>query len=68
MKKALFPTGKVRLDRQVYRVTYEARKVTEDQNYPVLSKLATGKRCIFDIGANMSITALIMALVMHPDR
>jgi len=66
IKKAMFPMNKVCLCGQVFHVVYEARNVKEDRDYPVLVELARGKKCVLDVGANIGITAMLMALVMHP--
>jgi FkbM family methyltransferase len=65
IKKALFSVAKLKVADQVYRVTYEASKFRADRDTPVLIELAREKSCIFDVGANMGITSLIMASVTN---
>jgi predicted O-methyltransferase YrrM len=44
-----------------YRVTYDTRRAKAERDYLVLKELARGKNCVFDIGANIGLTSLVMA-------
>lgn len=58
--RAIRPTASMTLLGETYRVRSEARGGGEDRDYAVLKSLARGKRCIFDVGANVGRTALVM--------
>jgi len=45
-------------------VAYNARGWKEGEDYPLLRELARDGTCIFDVGANMGQTALLMSTVM----
>jgi FkbM family methyltransferase len=64
-KRALLSHGRVTLAGRTYRVAYESRNVREEADFALLSRLATGRRCIFDIGANMGATTLVMMSAAH---
>lgn len=64
IKKAVLGQKQVCLQNHSFRLTYESRKARDDRDYPFLVKLAQGKKCIFDVGANHGITALLMASAM----
>jgi FkbM family methyltransferase len=48
-------------------VAYNTRGWKEGEDYPLLRELARGRTCIFDVGANMGQTALLMATVMDSE-
>ena len=51
-----------------YRLRREARpRLAGDRDYAVLQALARGRHCILDVGANVGLTALVMAETMAPD-
>ena len=64
IKRAILGQKQVFLQGHHYRLTYESRKAYNDRDYPFLVKLAQNKNCIFDVGANHGITALVMASAM----
>ena len=64
LKRAIFSKNRVSLTGHRFSVVYEARGAREDRDYPVLCELARGQRCIFDVGANMGLTSLLMASEM----
>ncbi len=69
-KKALITTVvgrdrfRLELCGHTFRVTYETRRRREDRDYPLLQRLAQGKSCIFDVGANMGLTSLVMSTTL----
>jgi len=65
LKRALL--GKKRLTLrggEAFVVAYNTRGWKEGEDYPLLRELARGCTCIFDVGANMGQTALLMSTVM----
>ena len=51
-----------------FRVRSEARPSDSgDRDYFLLQHLARDKGCILDVGANVGLTALVMAEAMRPD-
>ena len=66
--RAIRPTAETTLLSVKYRLRSEARPAHRgDRDYALLQTLARGKRCIFDVGANVGLTALVMAETMAPD-
>ena len=61
LKKAVLGTSTVQLVDKIYRVAYEARCCSEESDYRILARLAHGRTCVFDIGANIGASALVMA-------
>lgn len=55
------PTVRVTLCDVKYTLRAEARPNGSDRDYAVLRQLARGKHCIFDVGANVGLTSLVMA-------
>lgn len=64
---ALLGNSNVTLLDQPYRVTPIARGVRGDRDYPLLAALAEGRRTIWDVGANLGLTSLVMARNMAAD-
>ncbi len=65
---ALRPTAEATLLNGRYRLRSEARpRHTGERDYALLQTLARGKQCIFDVGANVGLTMLVMAETMAPD-
>jgi len=59
---------RARLADRDFIVAYEARSGHHnDEDLQMLAECAQGKKCIFDIGANVGITALVMSSRMSPD-
>ncbi len=58
---ALRPTTRVTLCGTPYTLRAEARPNGSDRDYAVLRRLAHGKACILDVGANVGLTSLVMA-------
>lgn len=62
---ALRPTAEATLLNSRYRLRSEARpRHTGERDYALLQTLARGKQCIFDVGANVGLTMLVMAETM----
>jgi len=62
---ALRPTAEATLLNVRYRLRSEARPShTGERDYALLQTLARGKHCIFDVGANVGLTMLVMAETM----
>ena len=65
---ALRPTAEATLLNGRYRLRSEARpNHTGERDYALLQTLARGKQCIFDVGANIGLTMLVMAETMAAD-
>lgn len=47
------------------RVQYHSRRATIDRDYEFLQRLASGSSCIFDVGANIGLTSILMAGSSH---
>lgn len=68
VKRAVLSRRMVVLAGAKYRVAYEARDLRSDtSDMAFLKRCAEGKRCIFDIGGNLGLTALVMASSADPD-
>ena len=66
--RALRPATEVTLLGVRFRVRSEARPSDSgDRDYFLLQHLARDKGCILDVGANVGLTALVMAEAMRPD-
>lgn len=63
MKKAILPVASISLLGTPFRAAYETRGARADRDYAFLQACARDKRCIFDVGANKGLTALVMAAV-----
>jgi FkbM family methyltransferase len=62
---ALRPTVEVTLLNFKYRLRSEARPSNSgDRDYALLQALAQSRKCIFDVGANVGLTSLVMAETM----
>jgi FkbM family methyltransferase len=66
IKKATLGTGRIDLGGDRYAVAYEARGAWTEPDYPILRALARGRRCIYDVGAYVGITALLMGRALGP--
>lgn len=65
---ALRPTIEATLLNVRYRLRSEARPGhVSERDYALLQVLARGKRCIFDVGANVGLTTLVMCETMAAD-
>lgn len=64
LKRALLGKTRVTVGGEVFEVAYNTREWREGEDYPLLRRLARGRGCIFDVGANMGQTALLMSTVM----
>lgn len=51
---------------QTFRVGYETRNHRQDRDYPLLQRLARDRRCVFDVGANHGLVALVMSTAISP--
>lgn len=60
VKRFIFGTGHITLCGNKYHVVYQSRRAKEDRDYKILQRLAEGKTCIFDIGANKGHASLVM--------
>jgi FkbM family methyltransferase len=65
-RKALAPTADIRVLDRTFGVVHEARGAWVEHDYPVLRELARETEVIFDVAANIGITALLMADAMVP--
>jgi len=61
LRSVIRPTATIQLLGNNYKVGYEARKQTEDRDYPFLWQLAKDKQFVFDVGANKGMTSLLLS-------
>jgi FkbM family methyltransferase len=66
-KRAIYGRYNTRVLDQSFRLAYEARYATFDGDLSRIATLAQGKKCVFDIGANVGITTLAIASRLSPD-
>lgn len=52
---------------QAFSVAYESRSHHQDRDYPLLQRLAQGRRCVFDVGANHGLVSLVMSTAVLPE-
>lgn len=64
VRKALAPTADIRVLDRTFRVVHEARGAWVEHDYPLLREMARDAEVVFDVGANIGITALLMADAM----
>ena len=64
LKRGDYP---VQLCGQTFRLCYESRKAKQDRDYPLMQRLAQGRRCIFDVGANHGLASLVMSTTLAQD-
>ena len=57
----------IQLCGSTFKVGYETRHNRQDRDYPLLQRLAQGKRCILDVGANHGLAALVMSITLSQD-
>ena len=67
INRALRPTARITLCGHSYTLRGEARPEGSDRDYAVLSQLASGKRCVLDVGANVGLTSLVMGSAIAAD-
>ena len=67
-KRVALGNGRIRVLDREFTVAYDARGAWQENDYPILQRLATTHRCIWDVGAHKGITALIMATAMPAGR
>jgi len=67
VKKALLGKTQERLGGRDFVLTYEARTLKQEEDYPFLLELAREKKCVFDVGANIGRTSLLMSTVLSGD-
>ena len=64
LKRAVLSRRVVELVGEEYTLAYEARLLREAPDYRLLKQCARDKACVFDIGANVGTTALVMSSSM----
>ncbi|MDM4018843.1 FkbM family methyltransferase [Roseiconus lacunae] len=67
IKKLCLGGRRIQLCDNWYQVPYEARDREQQDDYKHIESLAKNARCVFDIGANVGLTSLVMSRVMQPD-
>jgi FkbM family methyltransferase len=67
IRRVVRPTAMVDLLGTDFKLHSEARTSGAERDYAFLRELARGKHCIFDVGANVGLTALVMVGEMAPD-
>lgn len=60
-KRALLSNGLVTLAGQSHRVVYESRHLRDEPDFNILAALVPGRQCIFDVGASLGATTLVIA-------
>ena len=66
LKRAVLARDTVFLGNRKFRVAYEARGHKDEPDYPLLREFSRGQDCVFDVGANVGMTALVMLSSMAP--
>jgi FkbM family methyltransferase len=66
VKKAILGNGRLVLLGRTFRVVYESRRAWIEADHSVLKRLAQGRSCVYDVGAYIGITTLIMGSEIHP--
>ena len=61
VKRAMCGRHKIRLLDDDYTVAYETRSASCEDDLPQIASLAEGKTCVFDVGANLGLTSLVIA-------
>jgi FkbM family methyltransferase len=64
MKRALLSRHRETLVGHRYCLAYETRGRQEDEDYPLLADLARDAKTVFDVGANVGLTSLVMSAVL----
>ena len=67
VKKAFLGRTREKLGGSDFVLAYEARTLKQEEDYPYLLELARGKKCVFDVGANIGRTSLLMSTVLPDD-
>lgn len=67
VKKALLGKTRERLGGRDFVLAYKARTLKQEEDYPHLLELVRGKKCIFDVGANIGRTSLLMSTALSDD-
>jgi FkbM family methyltransferase len=60
-KRAIYGRSKIRLAGKDFIVAYEARSARHEDDLTQIADLATDKTCVFDVGANVGLTSLVIA-------
>ena len=60
IKRALKAHGTISLAGETYRVAYEARGLKQTHDYAFLKECSRGCKCVWDVGANVGLTGLVM--------
>jgi FkbM family methyltransferase len=66
-KRLFLGTTKEILGGREFVLAYEARTLRQEDDYSALHKLAINKSCVFDVGANIGRTSLLMSTVLNPN-
>jgi FkbM family methyltransferase len=64
IKRAILGNTNENLGGRNFYLTYDARTLQQEDDYPHLLGLAHGKKCIFDVGANIGRTSLLMSTAL----
>lgn len=67
IKRAVFGNTNENLGGRNFFLTYDARTLQQEDDYPHLLELAREKKCIFDVGANVGRTSLLMSTALSQD-
>ncbi len=65
IKRAILSRTQVSLAGCKYCIAYEGRRLREEDDYAILADLAKNRACVFDIGANIGLTSLVMVSRMQ---
>jgi len=64
VKRALLGKARITVGGETFVVAYNTRGWKEGEDYPILRELARNRTCVFDVGANMGQTALLMSTAL----
>jgi FkbM family methyltransferase len=67
IKRATLGRHRITLVDRDYIVAYESRGHLEEEDHALLAELARGSKCVFDVGANVGLTALAMSGAIAKD-
>lgn len=66
-KRAALGRTRLRLAGTTFTVAYEARECREEADFVHLQARSRGTHCVFDVGANVGLTSLVMCTSMNPE-
>jgi FkbM family methyltransferase len=67
LKRAIYGRSRIRLLDKDFIVAYETRSARLEDDLSSISKLAAGRTCVYDVGANVGLTSLAIASQLPDD-